>query len=658
MRPPKPAVKSHENRRSMPRAALPHETFVLIELPSGEERLEPLLDLSPTGVAVLLRAQRSTIQPGTVLKRLRFFTNGECTLQTRASIRDVQPTTLEDGTLGAKLGLKLESGVDEDKSEPATQEYVEPPIIVDAVQNLVAAKAVVHLDASPAPATLAFTRADPKTRSLVLTLKAGSAPTLRRGHEVQLVSELYGTRLAVVAKYRERRGEELRLGWPSCVRIWKHRAGGRLNELPPDLDVTFESPFLAGEITRPVVDLAPKGIAFVSQTEDGLLVGMLLRSLSLKLPNGTIQGQAVVRNVRRCEGGGFVTGIELTDVSDNSLRLLSEFVDAHFHPEVRAARPEDLRLLWPLYDSMGLFPRPHAALSPVAPAIEATRLALLTRGRDLHLQMVAGGDEQLVATAELLRTYGSTWSLQHVFARADADLTADAVVVPLVQAALRRTDFTHLHAILDPARSKDRLAKLLAIESAPDTLVVRRLILVGAAADALPVMEQAHEVQEAAAADLEWVATRVGEQLTALELMAMRLHTGELRLEETGRFFHSLGVWRGRRVRLAMSVGGPLGFSLIERASAGLSFDGHADLARIYTLRNTGATRQTTLLSLAFDALRLERGGERRHVLFLVAADEAKLLVAAGLTPLGERLEVVASRDGAQRVVNCLNLLS
>ena len=658
MRTTRPSAKSPENRRSLPRAALPRESFVLIELPSGEERLEPLLDLSPTGVAVLLRTQRSALQPGVVLKRLRFFTNGECTLETRAAVRDVQPTTLDDGSLGLKLGLKLEGSVIESKGDEPTAEYREPPIIADAVANIVAAKATVGLDASPEVAVLLFARADAKNHLVVLTLESGSAPTLRKSHDVELVTELYGTRLAVVAKYRERRGNELRFGWPSLVRVWKHRAGGRLRELPPKLAVVFESPFVAGEIRRPVIDLAPKGVAFVSESEDGLLVGMLLRSLCLALPKGTIQGQAVVRNVRPLPDGGFVTGVELTDVSDHSLKLLSEFVDSHFHPEVRTAKPEDLRLLWPLYDAMGLFPRPHIALSPVAPTIEATRLGLLNRGRSLHMQMVAGGSEQLLATAELLRTYGGTWSLQQVGARRDGDLSADTVVVPLVQAALRRTDFTHLHTILDPKKSRDHLAKLLALKPEPNEVLIKKCVLVGATPEELSAKEQAHDVQEAQAADLNWITSRLADRLSQLEIVALRLTAGELRLEETGRFFHALGLRRERRVRMAMSVGGPLGFSLIEQSSAGLSLEGHADLARLFTVRTVGPVRQATLLSLAIDAVRLQRDGERRRVLALVAPDEARILTAAGFTALGERIEVVASRDGAQHVVNCLNLLS
>ncbi|MBI5509146.1 MAG: hypothetical protein HY903_10370 [Deltaproteobacteria bacterium] len=657
MRAPDDDGDEPENRRELRRAQAPHDSQILIELPSGEERLEPLLDLSPTGVAVLLRATRSALQPGTVLRRLRFFTDGECTLQTRATIRDVQPVTLADGRPGLKLGLQLEGEAAAIRTELPTQEYTQPAVVMDALQNLVAAAAVVKLDSAPTAATAIFARADGKGRLLVLKIDGNGTLSLKRGQDVDLVTELYGTRMSVVAKYRERRGDELRFTWPSVVRVFKYRAGGRLRKLPKNLEISFESPFVRGLIRRPIIDLSPRGAAFVSEPEDGLLVGMLLRTAEIELDRGTLKGQAIVRNVRR-HGGGFITGIELADVSDNGLRMLGEYVDAHFHPEVRSARPEDLRHLWSLYDEMDLFLRPHAALSPVAAGIDATRQALLGRGRSIHVQMVATTGERLLASAELVRLYGSTWSLVHAGARRDAGLSSDTVVVPLIQSAWRRTDFAHLHTILDPNKSRDGLARLLSLEPTPSTLALKKAVLMSATTVAPPTKDGAADIQEAAVSDLEWVAARLAERLSPLAVSAYCLKAGELRLEETGRFFHAVGLWRRRRVRLAMSVGGPMGFALVEQSSPGVSLAGTADLVRLFPMRATGPARQAALLSLAHDALRLQKDADIRTCMFLVSDEEAEILAGAGYNVVGERLEILATREGAQRVVNCLNLLS
>src|SRR4051812_3328397 len=96
-----------QNKRLAARVAPPRDQFVVVQLPNGEERLEPLVDLSPTGLAILLRAQRPDVQPGIRLPRLRLFTHGECTLEAAASVREVTQVTV-DGAVAWKVGLKLD----------------------------------------------------------------------------------------------------------------------------------------------------------------------------------------------------------------------------------------------------------------------------------------------------------------------------------------------------------------------------------------------------------------------------------------------------------------------------------------------------------------------------------------------------------------------
>src|SRR4051812_5008290 len=99
------------NKRLATRVAPPGDQFVVVQLPNGEERLEPVVDLSPNGLAILLRAQRPEIQPGTRLPRLRLFTQGECTLETTASVREVTQVST-DGALAWKIGLRLDQAVE------------------------------------------------------------------------------------------------------------------------------------------------------------------------------------------------------------------------------------------------------------------------------------------------------------------------------------------------------------------------------------------------------------------------------------------------------------------------------------------------------------------------------------------------------------------
>jgi len=652
--------KKASNRRALERVTMPPgDSQILVELPSGEERLEPLLDLSPRGVAILVRAQRTGLRIGAVLPRVRFFTNGECTLQSRATIRDLTEVTLDDGSTGTKIGLRLESDLSM-RSDPVTYEYTQAPIVNDAVSNLVHARSTASLerDGDTGDATLAFTRASDDKSSITLRLTAGDPPQLRRGQDVRLTTELYGTRMALSVGYRERRGDLVKFDWPRLVCVWKHRGGGRVKSLNSPFEVEVESPFVNGRLVREVADISPRGLAFVAHPADGILVGMLLRAISLSLGDGPLQAHGVVRNVRLDADGRHIVGVELTDLSENTKKRLAALVDTHFHPEVREARTKDLRHLWPIYDAMGVFPRTHAAISPVMGRIETTRQTLLSRGRNVFLQMVGGAHGELHGTAELLRSFGTTWGLQHVGTIPEAQLDADQIVTTLVQTAQRRSDFTHLHALLDPARSRDQLARLRALEPSPNDLVVRdRVLLTDGERYRLPksLNEDMHDAQNT---DLDWIAARLRDRLEPLAVVALRLFPAELRLDDTDRAFHTIGLGRRRAMRMAMSVSGPIGFSLIEQSSPGVNFAGLADLVRPVVTVTATEAHNSALTALAHDAVRVQRASGRRHAWLLVEPEEVEILTGGGFDVVGPRVEVFASRDGAGQVINCLNLLS
>ncbi len=269
--------------------------------------------------------------------------------------------------------------------------------------------------------------------------------------------------------------------------------------------------------------------------------------------------------------------------------------------------------------------------------------------------MVGGGDDTIYGSAELLRTYGSTWSIQHVSVRSDAQqLTADQLVVPLVEAALRRKDFAQLHAILDPERSRMGLARLR--EVPPDEAgvywVERKLF------GEPKRISTAGDVQEAGAGDLEWINERAREIMSPLERNAFDISSAELKLAKVARLYANCGLMRNRFVRMAFSVGGPVGFSLVEATTPGVSFPGYTELVRIYPTRREQSARRDALVALANDAIRIHRenGIERTQV--LVDSKDAAVLEEAGFTPLGTRIELLASRAGASQIVNFINLLA
>lgn len=654
-------------RRELRRVEPAGDHFVLITLPSGDERLEPLLNLSAQGVAVLLRSPRYTLQPGAFVPRVRFFTEGECTLQCQARIRDVTQVSLENGSIGVKVGLSLELPDSGEREVPQTDTYDEPQIIADTLHNVVKARASLRIvpdsDSQSAGAGVArFPKVDWEHDQLQLELDEplrtrGQVYQLRGGERCELRGELYGTRIAFQAEVARHDGSEMVLRWPTQLVVWRHRSGGRLRRLPGRVEARFEAPFSRDRRTREVVDLSARGLALVAEPRDGLMVGMLLPELTVKLPGGTVRSRGVVRNVRYDEEDRLLVGVEIVGANRASSRILAKFVDEHLHPSVRLAELRDLKKLWPVYEKLGLFEREHAALSPLMGQVETTRQTLLTRAHDLTIHLVGGHDDEIFGNAELLQSYRHTWSLQHLGVLPGWQLTADQLVVPLVEMGLRRDDFEQLHAMLDPSASRLGLSRLRAAQPDPMHLDWQELVVF---TDPAPESRRfdLREVQDAGPGDRQWLLEQMEQRFTALHRATLDLVPNELNLDTVSRRYHQVGLERKRRIRMAFSITGPLGFSLLESASPGASFQDYLDVVRLVPTRSDAPGRKEAILTLARDAVQQKLREARRRTLLLLRPDDAEALEETELVRVGSRIEVFASRAGAAQIVNFVNLLT
>ena len=661
VKPESPGGGGGKDRRELERVTLAGDHFVLVALPSGEERLEPLLDLGPHGVAILLRTQRADIAPGAFLPRVRFFVKGECTLQCQATVREVTQVPLEDGGFGLKVGMRLELLDSPEPSQPVVDTYSDAVIIADTVTNLVRAKATlrVHATGDNNPrglATVEITRFSRELGELSVRITEGESTALETGATCELRGESYGTRLSLVANLTENGGVSLRFDLPTRLAVWRHRVGGRVRTLPPNLEVSFESPFTKTIRQRPLVDLSARGLAFSGAADDGLIVGMLLPTVVVSLPNGTVHARGVVRNVRP-SGSTVMVGVEFVSMPDASTKVLEGFVDSNLHPQVRPASVADIQRLWPVFEKAGMFARSHAAMTPTIAKIEPVRRNLLSRARELIIHMVGGGDDTIYGTAELLRTYSATWSMQHVcVSETSQSLTADQLVVPLVEAALRRKDFDYLHALVDPERSRMGLARLRAMPPDENGIYWVERVLFNEPQRAASAV---HDVQDAAPGDLDWVVERAREAVRPLERSAFDMgNASDLRLTKVQRLYGNVGIVRQRLVRMSFSPSGPNGFALVEVTTQGVSFPGYTELARLYPTRKDAPARRDALIALAHDAIRVHRENRVDRTQILVDTKDAPVLEEAGFVKVGTRIELIAGRNGASQIVNFINLLA
>ncbi|MEO1483591.1 MAG: hypothetical protein AAFU77_15895 [Myxococcota bacterium] len=648
---------THPDRRRTERYEPDGDHFVLISLPAGDERLEPLLNLSPQGVAVLLRTQRYDLQPGQFIPRVRFFTDGECTLQCQARVREVRQVRLENGSVAVKVGLRLELPDDEGSQRSDSDTYDEPQIIADTLLNVVKSKTNVRLvqpEHNQSVSITRFGKVDLESQTLKVFVDEGQVHPYTAG---DLMGELYGTRIALHLEVGKQSRGEITLQWPSRLTVWRHRVGGRLRRLPRRVEVSFEAPFSRERRSREVVDLSARGLAFAAEPSDGLMVGMLLPEMTLRLPGGLVRSRGIVRNVRYDKDDRLLVGVELTGQPPDGAQALRSFVDQHLHPRVRRASLRDLRKLWPLYERLDLFERNHAALSPLMATVETTRQTLLTRAHDLAVHLVGGHDDGIFGNAELVRVYRTSWLLQHLGVLPGWALTPDQLAVPLLEAAMRREDFEHLYALLDPTSSRLGLSRLRAAQPDPNHLDWNELALF---ADPSPQIRRfdLRDVRSAGHGDNDWLVTQFEQRFSALRRKTLDLCPEELELATIGREFHKRGLQRRRHVRIAISVGGPLGFSLVETTSPGANFQGHLDLIRLVPTQTSPSGRREALLTLARDAVQTQLNFARRRSLLLVPIEDADVFYDTEFKLMGSRVEVFASRAGAAQIVNFVNLLT
>ena len=124
----------------------PSGTQVLIELPTGEWRLEDVLEVRPMHLTMSYRGPSHALATGRVLTTIRVFSEGNCVLICGARVAANDPTD-RPGTMRVALDLLVSSAAtDEEERHGAA--------IAQAVNALVQARAratVSHRRRCPTP---------------------------------------------------------------------------------------------------------------------------------------------------------------------------------------------------------------------------------------------------------------------------------------------------------------------------------------------------------------------------------------------------------------------------------------------------------------------------------------------------------------------------
>ncbi|MBN1959761.1 MAG: hypothetical protein JW841_02340 [Deltaproteobacteria bacterium] len=636
--------------------------FALASIADNDERLEPIINQSPLSLEILWRSS-CRLKPGDWLERLRLFTNGRCCFDGPALLRattEVHHSDLGDGTL-----LALEVCSTDFQSELADIDvYSDPEIITDTIINLISANVLLTIERPDLKPNLSPITANicercsahhSATKGLVLKLCNSSLPTMRRGKSVALQSDVYGTRLILTTTYRARRGELIYLDWPELLRIWWRRSADRLLTDDVALACDLILPITGETAIRPINNLSATGVAINLAPSDALLVGIKIEHLSITLPDGSITAHGTVRNIHIDFDGSLIAGIELLPDDNRSRDLLRDFVQKQVRWYIHCARRKDLEELWPLWDALSLFSRGHAALTPGAAVIEAGRKALLDRGRDLMVAVVGTSEGSHQGTAEIIRTYSQTWTLQHLGKLPGSPLTSEQLIVAACEEALRHQNFGCLHALCEPRDDDPLLAAINRIQLSTAEVTQRPCALFKPIESLNFVPLRTDELHAPDADECDWLTTRLAAMHTKRELFALDLNLAELELSSISAAYRNIGLSRRRDLRIAIGVTGPNGFALFEHTSRGVSLTGYGDIARLYCIVSDQQSQMHTLSVLAKTAIALARSWSSSPLL-LISKDYVSILQELGYLLIGQRIELLITREAVIRLVGHLRL--
>jgi len=630
---------------------------VMFQLPSGEDFLGDVMDIYSGEVVVAVRADEFSADPASHLPKVRFFVDSLCTFRGHGEIHSILPSEDEENLYTVRLEVFLAGA---EKRTSASQTYRQEVVIRDVLRNLSTISAPIlvktQLGEERAQSQGMVTAYDLEKKSFSVSLRQMSKQ-FKAGVECLIDAEIYGTRMAFDATIHRRRGYDLELRFPTFLQLWDARQSSRLRLPPAQIKVEFESPLTREVCTREVVDVSSSGVAFLADPSDGLISGMTLRTLGLGLPGKPVSGRGVVRHVREDPQHGIYIGAQFVALLAEQLQVLSDYVDQHIHPQVRTAKVSDLEALWDVYNAMGHFERQFAALTPLISRMETNRKILLNRGKGLFIQLVGYDDENSIfGTAEAIRDYEGTWTLQHAGTAPNPPLPAERLIAPLIERLLRDPTFAHLRCLM-PATSEAGWFRQLAVVNAdPESLSMQERVLLSPNIEYEP--RSPGDVYGAKKDDdLDWVLTRLNARHSPVERSALKLETsGGLRVKRSSPAFQEIGLVHRRLIRIAMSVTGPIGFSIVEQSSPGHNLSGYADLVRMYALTNKADERSEVLHALADDAVRLQQESARGGPYFLLEPQDATLLNKFGYDYRGHFVEIIASRPGVSRLTNFINL--
>jgi PilZ domain-containing protein len=604
----------------------------------GGQRDAVLADLSNDGIAFeVSEADIEELLPGREIEGLALVRRSlVCLSGVRARVRHVEAL----GTPGVyRIGCALMLDA---PSPPAPTRRVR-----DRAQSAALVKAalkngivIASLDGADGGGELLLAggRIDAGAGTLEAVCDASFAPhELVRGH-FEIGGRLYRFTTVVTAR------KPLTLKLPAVLEETQQRGSARYRAQHNEaLTVELRSPLVPGDgaVCKTMIDLSARGFCIaIDGTRDLYPLGLHV-DVTLRLPDGPLAASGQVRTLVR-DGARLRCGVELCGLDEAAQLRLANFVMRLRYPYVDDGSDVTVDELLAFFRATGfLYPAKEELLAPVMDEVRATFAAAYARPSDVFKAVVARDDDDnsLVGHVSGIRAYRHTWMPTHLAALPTAHV-GHLLNLGAADYFLQTADFEffkiYFHADSKwPARIFGGFAKMQHDHNQSELRAYRHIMLDTEAP--LPEAPRGIDVLEASSVDLAAVERYFVQRERGLLLRSDDLTRQTLQLGELGKSFAALGLYRRRRVLVAMRRNVCLGFALVEISSPGLNLSEALSAFQIFVTDEGRAEEAAVRRALVNGVIPIYRNAGRAAARGFVTPDEVAIYERLGL-PVNDEL--------------------
>jgi hypothetical protein len=399
------------------------------------------------------------------------------------------------------------------------------------------------------------------------------------------------------------------------------------------LDVELRSPFADHTVLKSVVDLSASGLSFmIDGARDLFPVGLAL-AVRLRLPDGPLDCLGRVRALVH-EGAQLRCGVELAGLEEGEALRLANFVMRLRYPTVDDGSDVAVDELIEFFRATGfLYPAKEELLAPVMDEVRETIAHSYAQPSDVFKAVVARENGQLIGHVSGIRAYRNTWMPTHLAALPTKHV-GHLLNLGAADYFLQTADFEffkiYFHADSKwPARIFGGFARMQHDVTQSHLRGYRHVLL--ATDQPLGPSPVGIDVLEASPDDLAVVERHFVTREPALIMRADDLTRQTLQLSGVNKGFAAIGLYRRRRVLVAMRRNTCLGFALAEVSSAGLNLSEALSAFQIFITDAGQRDDEPVRRALLNAILPIYRNAGRGQARGLIAPNEVPLYQRLGI---------------------------